>query len=181
MTDKKELEVKIVKYIDYIYLNNFIKNTISSYQNTLIPHKNMLAPITNENKDEEQLDNEWKIFSIRYMDESLNILYFIKTIKSQPNYNYDLLLITLHIYTKICNKYAHLIENYTHLFASVYISINMVVCVCEEYLTFVFMAQVLNISNDLAKKMISTIDKFMDLEDIYFGLGEKEKIISDIL
>ena len=175
MCNNNEFELKIVKFIDYIYINNFITNTLQSEQNNSLLKKNSIPKYYDQYKK----DNEWKIFSTHYNDESINILYFIKIVKSQENYNYDILLISLHIYTKICEKYAHQIENYTYLYASVYIAVNKIIC--DEYLTEIFMAQILNISNNIAKNMVSIVDMFMDANDIYFDSMEKEKLISNIL
>ena len=85
----------------------------------------------------------------------------------------------LHIYTKICEKHAHQIENYTYLFASVYIAVNNILC--KDFLTDVFMADILNITNTNAKKMIQVVDKFIDTNDIYFSSKEKESLISNII
>ena len=122
MTIKKEFELKIVKFIDYIYLNNYITNMLIPDTNVQLTKK-----IANTYYAQEQIDNDWKIFSTHYIDESLNILYFIKKIKSKSNFNIELLLLTLHIYTNICKKHAHQIENYTYLFASVYIGVNKII------------------------------------------------------
>jgi hypothetical protein len=174
MTIKKEFELKIVKFIDYIYLNNYITNMLIPDTNVQLTKK-----IANPYYIQEQIDNDWKIFSAHYIDESLNILYFIKKIKSKSNFNIELLLLTLHIYSNICKKHAHKIENYTYLFASVYIGVNKIICV--EYLTDIFIAQVLNIPINNAKKMVNLVDKFMDTNDIYFGIKEKEGLINNIL
>ena len=115
MTGKKEFELKIVKFIDYIYLINFILNTLSD--RNLSIYKSL----------QDQTDNDWKIFSTHCVNESLNILYLLKAIKLMPNYNCELLLLSIHIYAKICEKYAHQIKNYTYLFASVYIAVNKII------------------------------------------------------
>lgn len=184
MSDKKkEFEIKIVKFIDYVYLNNFITNTLlkeNKSTNTINQFKydynnNFVIDLSMNSINE----NDWKIFSNHFINDNVNILYFIKSVKLKSNYSYELLLITIHIYTKICIKYAHLIENYTLLFASVYIAINKVMC--DEYLPYTFMAKVLKINRGLAKKMVWIVDRFMDLNDIYFGSNDKEKIIYGIL
>lgn len=180
MTVKRDIEIQLVKFIDYVYLSNFITNTLvqenqhrlySTYDNTII-NDSLSIDIPNE--------NDWKIFSNRYanISDSNNILYFIKNIKTKSNYSDELLCLTIHIYTKICKKYAHMIENYTCLFASVYIAINKVMC--EDYLPYTFMGKVLNINRGIAKKMVWLVDKFIDNEDIYFDSIEKENIIKSI-
>lgn len=174
MSNIKEFELKIVKLIDYVYLDNFISNTLIFEIKKNLPNKDLKYIYISENDD-----NDWKIFSNHYIDESKNILYFIKIIRSQPNYNYEILLLTLHIYIKICKKYAHIIENYTNLFGAVYIGVNKICC--EEFLTYIFLAKILNLDKNIAKKMVNLVDKFMDSNDIHFDSKEKEKIISSIL
>ena len=49
----------------------------------------------------------WTIFSNKYYNEKLNILYFIKSIKKHNGYSLELLLITINIFEKICVQYAH--------------------------------------------------------------------------
>lgn len=176
MSNIKEIELNIVKFIDYIYLDNFVANTLMIDENILLSKKI-------KNKYDENSDENWEIFSsvninINF-DETINILYFIKKIKSHKNYNYDILLLSIHIYSKICKKYAHLIDNYTYLFASVYIVVNNVIN--NEYLTYIYMIQILNITNNIATKMINIVNKFIDSNDIYFDLKEKEWLKNKII
>lgn len=184
MSDKKkDFELKIVKFIDYVYLNNFITNTLlkeNKSTNTKNKYENCCCNNFHIDFNMNSInENDWKIFSNHFMDDNINILYFIKSIKLKSNYSYELLLLTIHIYTKICIKYAHFIENYTLLFASVYIAINKVMC--DEYLPYTYLAKVLNVNRGLARKMVWMVDVFMDLNDIYFGSNDKERIIYGIL
>lgn len=170
MCSKSDVDVKkIVKFIDFIYLNNFINNTLKNNNNYELFN------------DEEiyQFNTDWKIFSTQYINDSYNILYFIKILSYQTNYKQDILLTTIHIYSKICVKYAHLINNYTYLFVSVYVATYKVLC--DDNLTHHFMANILSIPDNIAMKMINIVDNFMYTNDIYFGSKEKKKLISDIL
>jgi hypothetical protein len=154
----KNLELAIVKYIDYVYISNFISNSIK-YD---IVHK--------------QTHNEWKIFS-SYPNEYNNILHFIKMIMPQIDLNNSLLL-SIHIYSKICKKHAEQINNYTNLFASVFVVVNNYIC--KQDLMLDFVKSILNISSSKLIKMIEIINKFIDLNDIYFGPDEKELLIENI-
>lgn len=166
MLCKNNVELKkIVKFIDYVYLNNYIRNSL------------IKENYSNQNLN---LNNDWKIFSTQYKNDDINILNFIKIIRIQPNYSDELLLLTTHIYVKICVEYAHLIENYTYLFASIYIAININNIMLDEYLTCNFLAKFLNINLDFAKQMINLVEKFMIESDIYFGSNEKDYIINNI-
>jgi len=156
--------LKIIKYIDYIYLNSYINNLliIKKYDEDL---------------------NKWKIFSTCFNNnkknyEQFNILHLIKSIISQNEFNYEILLISIHIYEKICIKYAHLIDNYTYLFGSVYISMNKILS--DNFLSDNFLSNLFDIHVEKIILMIKCIDYFIDFNDIYFDINDKKKIINEI-
>jgi hypothetical protein len=155
--------LRIIRFIDYVYLSSYVVNSLKT--NNYNEQKNM---------------SEWKIFSTQSKKdvENKNIMYLIKLISSQKEFNYDVLLISIHIYIKICNKYAHLIDNYTYLFGSVYISINK--DICYEFLTDYFLSCVLNINLKTSNYMVKCVNKFIVSNDIFFGIEEKIKIINCI-
>ena len=164
MIQKNKL-VKLIKYIDYLYLNNYIKNSL----------KYGLDDTKN---------SEWKIFSTHFnireqkRDEQFNILNLIQSIVIQNEFDDEILLITIHIYRKICIQYAHLIDNYVYLFGSVYITLNKILC--DKFLSNKFLSDIFDIDPIVINKMIMCIDKFIDDNDIYFGIDEKNKITNNI-
>jgi hypothetical protein len=153
--------LKIIKYIDYCYINNYLKNNLK---------------IINVNCDENM--NDWKIFSTYSNDEKFNILYLIQMICSQIEFDYEIFLISIHIYKKICIKYAHIIDNYVYLFGSIYVVINKLYC--KKYLTDKFLIKIFNIEQKIITIMISCIEKFLTNYEIYFGNNEKNKIMNEI-
>jgi len=164
MIQKNKL-VKIIEYIDYLYLNNYIKNSLKYG--------------LNNNKN-----NELKIFSTHFnigkqkRDEQLNILNLIQSIVIQNEFNYEIFLITIHIYRKICIQYAHLIDNYVYLFGAIYITLNKILC--DKFLSNKFLSDILDIEPIVINKMVMCIDKFIDDNDIYFGMDEIIKITNSI-
>lgn len=173
--------LKLVKFIDYIYLNYYVKNSL----NVSISDVSISDVETNKNM------NNWKIFSTRSNDveinkinnvylsgERLNILYLLQMIISQDIYDFEVLLISLHIYKKICIQYAHLIDNYTYLFGCVYIVINKILC--KKFLTENFLSNMFGINPKFISMMIHCVDEFIDTNDIYFGTDEKHNILDGI-
>ena len=121
--------VKIIKYIDYLYLNNYIKNSL----------KYGFEDIKNTKKTNNDNNNEWKIFSTHLntkeqnigeqkIENQFNILNLIQLIITRDEFDYETFLMTIHIYRKICIQYAHLIDNYVYLFGSIYITLNKILC-----------------------------------------------------
>lgn len=151
--------LKVVKYIDYCYINNYVKNCVKNINDT----KNM---------------NDWKIFSTYSNDEKYNILYLIQMICSQNEFDYEIFMLTIHIYRKICIKYAHIIDNYVYLFGSIYIAVNKLYY--DEYLSENFLVNILNLEQKIIKNMISCIEKFLIHDEIYFGIEEKIKLKNEI-
>lgn len=151
--------LKIVKYIDYCYINNYIKNCLKITNNL-------------------QNVNDWKIFTNYSNDEKYNILYLLQMIYLKNKLNSDTFLLSIHIYKKICIKYAHVIDNYVSLFGSVYVAINKIYC--DKYLTDYFLVECLRIELKIIKKMISCVEKFLMFDEIYFGFDEKKKIKNEI-
>lgn len=144
MITKSELNKKICKYIDFCYLKYFIENS-EKYST------NLTNNIINDNVD-------WKIFSTCY-DEHINILYVLDYVEKIPTFSYDLLFASLHLYNKICIRYAHLIECYTYLFASIYICVSDMICV--EYHGYAILSKILRINKTKSKKMIDAINYFV--------------------
>ena len=157
-------EKKLIKYIDYIYLSNYINNNIVEI--------NAYYNFTN--------DYDWKIFSNHKFINEINILYLIKCFKLQKKYySKEILLISIYVYISICKKYAHLIDNYTFLFGSIYITINKYFN--DEYLTTDFLSKILNINKSVAIKMTMIIEKYIENSNLYYGNIEKLEIINSIL
>jgi len=164
MVAKNEL-LKIIKYIDYLYLNKYIKNSLKyGFEN---------------NKN-----NEWKIFSTHYVvgkqkkDEQFNILNLVQSIFNQNEFNSEIFLITIHVYRKICIEYAHLIDNYVYLFGSIYITLNKILC--DEFISNKFLSDIFDIEPNIINKMIKSIEDFIICDDIYFGIDEKNNIANEI-
>lgn len=154
--------VKIIKYLDYCYLDNYIINSLY-------------------NKSQNDM-NEWKIFSIYsfadiYNNEQYNILYLIKNLISQDEFDDEIFLWSIDIFKKICIKYADVIDNYIYLFGAIYITTNFI---NDYYLSEKYLVKLLKIEINLIKKMIHCINKYMDYNDIYFGDEERKKIIDSI-
>lgn len=162
MTRKTKL-FKIIKYIDYIYINNYVFNS--------------LKYITIDDKI-----NEWKIFSthfnVKKSDLQYNILHLVQSIVNQNEFDYEIFLISIYIYKKICIEYAHLIDNYVYLFGSIYIALNKKMC--DEFLSNNFLSNIFNIKHVIVDNMIMCIEKFINTNNIYFGIDEKIKIIDEI-
>ena len=138
MTSEHQIDIQIIKYINYCYLNNYIKNIVERKSN--------------------QSTYDWSVFS-GYGSDDVNILFFLNSIKKQKNFSEDIILLSINIYIVICEQFAHLIDNYTLLFASIYISVNKIVC--AKCLDSIYLVRTLKISNELAKKMVKTIDDFI--------------------
>lgn len=156
ITDDKLIEM--IKYIDYCYIHNYIKNTLEN------------------NKTAQE---EWNVFTFhstntQIINEKCNILYLLQNIISHKEFNYEILLWTIHIYKNICIKYANTIDNYVYLFGSIYISINIV---NDKYISDDFLSKLFDLDGKIIKKMIKTIDNYIDNNDIYFGDCEKNKIV----
>lgn len=154
--------IKIIKFIDYTYLSNFISNSIKN-----VP----------ESSNDEFTNDDWKIFSTQCINEKYNILYFINTIIHMLNYNFETLLISIHVYTKICKQYAHVINNYTCLFAAVY---GCIAKLFNNKITNNLVSEILNISDDVSNHMMMIVEKFMEFNDIYFGSNEEQNLIHNI-
>lgn len=95
---KNNISIRIIKFIDFCWLNNFIQNSISRKNNNIFDKYY---------KYELTCELTWTIFSNKYYNEKLNILYFIKSIKKHQGYSLELLLLTINIFSKICVQYAH--------------------------------------------------------------------------
>jgi hypothetical protein len=160
---RKNQSLRMIKFIDYIYVNFYVVNSLKNY-----------------NYYNKETMNEWKIFSTHSNKciEHQNILYLIKLLSSQKEFHYDIILICIHVYIKICEKYAHLIDNYTYLFGSVYISINKFLC--DEFLCDNFLSNIFGIDLKIINNMVKCVDRFVDCNEIYFGIEEKIKIINGI-
>lgn len=155
--------VKIIKYLDYCYLDNYIINSLY-------------------NKSQKNDMNEWEIFSIYsfadiYNNEQYNILYLIKNLISQDEFDDEIFLWSIDIFKKICIKYADVIDNYIYLFGAIYITTNFI---NDYYLSEKYLVKLLKIEINLIKKMIHCINKYMDYNDIYFGDEERKEIIDSI-
>ncbi len=164
MTHKTKL-LKFIKYIDYLYLNNYITNSLKY-------------------SFEDNKNNEWKIFSTHFnvgekkRDDQFNILYLIQSIVNQNEFDYEIFLISIHIYRKICIKYAHLIDNYVYLFGSIYIVLNKIFC--DKFLSNNFLSKIFDLKPEIISKMITCVDIFINTNDIYFGKDERIKITNSI-
>lgn len=157
--ETNEKLLKTVKYIDYCWVNNYIKNILITVNN--------LHDI-----------NNWKIFSNYSTDEKHNILYLVQALHSQNVFKYKIFLLSVHIYKNICVRYAHIIDNYVCLLGSIYIAVNR--SYCDEYLTEHFLVKILKIELCIVKEMISCIENFLVQYKIYFTLEEKKKIKNEI-
>jgi len=149
ITDKKL--IKHIKYIDYCYINNYVKNNLKIINHT----ENM---------------NDWKIFSAYSNDDKYNILYLILMLYSQNEFDYQIFLLSIRIYKKICIKYAHVINNYVYLFGSIYITVNKFCC--DEYLTENFLVNIFNLERKIVNDMIHCIKKFLIYDEKYFGIED---------
>lgn len=162
MSKNNNIIIKIIKFIDYCWLDNFIANTLSH------------SKITSND-----INYSWFVFSNKYYNENSNILSFIRNIKKHHGYNSELLLITINLFESICRKHAHCIENYTCLFAAIYIAINRIFV--EEYLSFNFLSEFFNFDTIIARKMVENVDLFIYYNDIFFGLEEQNMLMKKIL
>jgi len=160
---KRNQILRIIKFIDYLYLTSYINNSLKNF-----------AP------DNSDIVNEWKIFSIHLnkLQEYQNIFYLINLLSKQNEFDYEVLLVSIHIFNKICKKYAHLIENYVILFGSIYITLNK--NFCEEYLCDNFLADIFNVNVKIINEMVKCIDNFIIYNDVYYCCEEKNKIINGI-
>lgn len=150
-------EKKIIRYIDYQYIHNYITINI--------------------NPKSPNIDyNDWKIFSNHIYDEKINILHCIKIIKKHSSFTKYQLLVALYVYTKICNVCAHLIDNYTYLFATTYVVINSFLS--DEYFTVLELSEILNINYPHAKRMINVIENFIKQREIYFNAIQQNNLLS---
>jgi len=154
------LEKKIIKYIDYQYIYNYVTINVNQKRHNNIDYY------------------DWKIFSNRTYDETINILHCIKIIKKHPGYTKYQLLVALHVYTKICNLYAHLIDNYTYLFATIYVVINSFFS--DEYFTAFGLSDILNITYSHAKLMMNVVDNFIMQREIYFNSIQQNNLYAKL-
>ena len=160
--------LRIVKYLNYIYITSYVKNSLK---------------INKYNEKNNEKNNEWKIFSTHFNIkqqnyEQFNILHLIQSIISRDEFDYNILLISIYIYKKICINYADLIDNYIYLFGSVYITMNKILC--DNFLDANFLSIIFDIELKIITKMIKCIDNFINNNDIYFSIDEKNKIIDGI-
>lgn len=161
----KDNLIKIIKYINYLYLNNYIKNC--------------LTYINEDNKI-----NEWKIFSTnlniseQQKDDQFNILNLVQAIINHNDFDHEIFLISIHIYRKICIRYAHLIDNYVYLFGSIYVALHNILC--DKFLSNNFLSNLFDIKQCIINKMIMCIERFINFNDIYFGVDEKNSITNGI-
>lgn len=154
---------KIIKYIDYLYLSNYIANSLK-YQT------------------DDKLLNEWKIFSI-YSNgsnalEKHNILYLVKTLNTYSTFTQELLLWTIYVYKQICIKLAHVIDNYVYLFGSIYAlgtKLTRMKYDCSRILFEIF-----NINKEQSLKMTECVEMFIDFNNIFFNNYERNIIINQI-
>jgi hypothetical protein len=160
-------------------VKNYISNSMK-YGNT-----NQLL-----NNDCDSFTNEWKIFStyLFFSNSSLkksisnfekyNILYLFQTICSQNIYTNNLLLWSIYIFKKICTQVAHLIDNYVFLFGCIYsLAIKET---NPKYNCCDFLLKTFEIEYECGEKMISCVNKFIDFNELIFGITEKTKIINSI-
>jgi hypothetical protein len=158
ITDREIIE--IIRLTDYYYIISLARNSLKFSDDVIV--------------------NEWKIFSthsinIQLNNEDCNMLYLLQNMISHDEFDYEILLWTIHIYENICIKYADLIDNYVYLFGSIYVSANII---NEKYLSEIFLTKIFGIDVNIVKKMINTINNYMDNNDIYFGIDEKKKILN---
>ena len=157
---------KIATTLDLIYVCGHVNVNVTKSSSSCL-----FGPDNKKNTE------KWKIFSfhpINSNDEKYNILYLLLNIISQNEYDYEILLWSIHIYNDICVEYANMIDSYVYLFASIYISVNVI---NEKYIRASFLTQIFGIDIRIGKKMVKTIDDYVDRSDIYFGVCEKKKII----
>ena len=155
MSSTKNIDELYCKYIDLTYLLNYIKN--SHETNT----------------------NNYEIFN-QDSNDRINILYLINQIKLDHNYSQKIMIKTLFYYTKFCEKYANFIENYTYLFAIIYLVIDKYYSL-EKHLSSEYIGQILKLDSKIINQMLLVITKFVhDIAHIYNGY-EKTKIIKFIL
>jgi hypothetical protein len=148
--------IKVTKYIDYCYISNYIENSMNqNIQNSI--NKNI------------QLQNEWKIFSIHSNIEQINILYLLQLFISQQNFDMKKFVLSIYVYKQICINFAHLIDNYTSLFGTIYITINNTIN--KEFLSEILNIDILNIKN-----MIYCIEKYMKYNYNYLFYNDYEEI-----
>jgi hypothetical protein len=165
MESKVKTIVKIVKYIDYCYLKNYIDNTLS--------HSQQIKQIE---------QNNWRIFSNCFYDENKNLLNFLTSIKKFKSYLFDNVLLSIHIFNEVCKKYAHLIENYTCLYGIVYLCVNNKFNkINEKNIPDSFVEEFFNLSERQVKFMSKLVKKFMQENEINFGNDEKKFITNHIL
>lgn len=157
--------LKIIRYIDYCWLNNFVANSIE--------------PIDFDKNQNYQIDYEWNLFSNNQTQKQTNIYEFIKFIKKNSEYSNEVLLLSINVFEKICIKYAHLIENYTFLFAAVYIAINK--SFVEGNLDLETLTSFFHIEKNIAKKMIFCINKFIQYNNVQISLNERLKLLDKII
>ena len=160
-----KISVKIAKFIDYCYLNNYVKNTLNNYDNKILTEQ-----------------NNWRIFSNCFYDENKNILNFICSIKKIKSYSTDTILLSIHIFEKICIQYAHLVDNYTCLFGMVYICVNNLVSCVDKHIPFSFAEEFFKLNKKQVRYMSLLIEKFInETNEIYFSDEDKTKIMKSIL
>lgn len=154
---------KIIKYIDYLYLSNYIANSLK-YQT------------------DDKLLNEWKIFSI-YSNgsnalEKHNILYLVKTLNTYSTFTQELLLWTIYVYKQICLKLAHVIDNYVYLFGSIYALGIKLTGIKYDYSMLLF--EIFNVDKEQSLKMTNCVLMFIKLNNIFFNNYERTNIINQI-
>lgn len=173
--DNKYLPV--IKYIDYVYIENYIKSSLKQTINA-----------NNENDDpiHTYLINELKIFSIcskntnlqKSLNYKINILYLIQKIYFYPQFTYQSFLKAIHIFEKICCKYAYLIDNYVYLLGSIYI---LILCLDNEKLhPQKLLMELLDIDKKTSGIMLDCVDIFINFYDVSFSYQERINIIKRI-
>lgn len=162
--------IKIIKYIDYIYVNTYIKNSLKDTNNLI----------------NSEIMNEWKIFSICSKDnnnkaniEKHNILYLIQNICKSDIFAIELLIWSIYIFKNICFKYAHLIDNYVYLFGTIYvISIKHIF---GDFISYEFLIKTFDIDLTKSQKMVDCVNKCIGYRTIFLNPVEKKKIINSIV
>ena len=145
--------IKIVKYIDYCYLNNYVNNIILS----------------------KPLNDSLIIFDDIKHDEKVNILYFLNSLKKlsiiNPQYNFECILNTIVIFEKICIESAHQFTAYTYLFATVY-AVIYANSYTDNNFSCEFLTKVIKVNLNLANSMIECVSKYIKNIDIF----DKDKL-----
>lgn len=157
---------KIIKYIDYLYVSNYITNSLKYQEN-------------------DKLLDKWKIFSIysnssngSNASEKYNILHLVKTLSIHTTFTPELLLWTIYVYKKICFKLSHIIDNYVYLFGSIYALGTELTEIKYDSSKLLF--EIFNVDKEQSFKMTKCVKMFIDFNDIFFNDYERTKIINQI-